>query len=135
MGHLEDIKLTYLQHLILAIFNAFRLTFASVILVIHGVFPFLFQRVASGIVKDVEKSFVYPLDLGDKILVRFNTKWQEDNLKRQWRVLVNGNETLAAHVCLRTGSYTVEEAINGEQKFHFLCRGKVVWVGNNAIIE
>jgi len=132
MGHLEEVGMGYLQHLALAWKNALRLVASSVFLVVHGAFPFVLTHAASDTIERVRNSF--PKGGSDRILVRFNTKWKEDPEGRQWRVLVNGEETLASRVSIRTGSDTVEEPINGEQKFHFLCFGKVVWSGSEASI-
>jgi hypothetical protein len=131
MGHLEDVEMSYWQHLKLASFNSLRLLFSSVVLFIHGICPCLFTNTASAILKDVLKSFP---KTNNRILVRFNTKWQNDPDKRQWRVLVNGVESLAHKVVIKTTVTTIEEEVAGEQKFHFLCYGQVLWQGTNAEI-
>lgn len=62
----------------------------------------------------------------DRILVRFNTKFAEDPLKRGWRVLVNGEEQLAHRVDIQVPCETITEPIStGEIKHHFLCFGYV----------
>lgn len=63
----------------------------------------------------------------DRILLRFNTKFEEDSLKRTWRVLVNGEETLAAKVIIQVIGETIQEPVDGIQKYHILCHGKVIW--------
>lgn len=64
--------------------------------------------------------------MGDRILIRFNTKFESDPLKRTWRVLVNGEESLAHQVDVRVPCSTITEPIaTGEVKHHFLCFGKV----------
>jgi hypothetical protein len=132
MKHLEEVNMSYAGHLGLAMLNSLRLLVSSVALFIHALFPFLFTHTASGLMEDVRNSF--PKVGNDRILVRFNTKWKEDPEKRQWRVLVNGVETLANDVFIKNGSETVEEEISGEKKFHFLCFGKVTWQDGSATI-
>lgn len=64
----------------------------------------------------------------DRILIRFNTKVEEDPLKRPWRVLVNGEETLAYKVYVMVPCATITEPIaTGEVKHHMLCYGKVTF--------
>jgi hypothetical protein len=64
----------------------------------------------------------------DRILIRFNTKFEEDPDKRKWRVLVNGEERLAHQVDIYAFTTTITEPIaTGEIKHHFLCEGCVVW--------
>ena len=129
MKHLEEINMSYMQHLTLAMLNAVKLLISSFILIIHGIFPFLFPKTVSLILSDVK----FPKGIQDRILVRFNTKWEQDSQKRQWRVLVNGVESLAHKVAIKTPLETIEEQVAGEQKFHFLCFGKVIW--NNSLAQ
>ena len=132
MKHLKEIEMTYLGHLKLAIINSFKLLFSSVILLIHGLIPSLFVKTTSAIIENVKRSFPQKKD---RILVRFNTKWRDDWQNRQWRILVNGVETLAHKVVINTQMETIEEEVSGEQKFHFLCSGKVIWDKTNAEIK
>lgn len=125
MGHLEEVGMGYFGHLRLAWLNSLRLGAASVALAVHGAFPFLLAHFASETLEMVQRSF--PKRGRERILVRFNTKWKDDPEGRQWRVLINGSETLARGVSIKTGSETVEEEVQGEQKFHFLCFGRVLW--------
>lgn len=131
--HLEDVDMTYWEHFFFATgiaWDLFRATFA---LTVHAFFPCFFEHTASDIVADANDMFRrggFP----DRVLVRFNTKWKEDPAGRQWRVLVNGLETLASEVVIRTSVSTIEEAVDGEQKFHFLCFGKVNWDGSKAVV-
>jgi hypothetical protein len=70
----------------------------------------------------------------NRILIRFNTKWQEDELKRKWRVLENGIETLAHQVHISIPCTTHEEEVPGAGlKWHFLCWGKTTWDGNHHV--
>lgn len=67
-----------------------------------------------------------------RILIRFNTKADQDPLKRCWRVLQDGVETLAHRVVTYTTCETITEPIeSGEIKHHFLCYGNVVWDDNH----
>ena len=64
----------------------------------------------------------------DRILIRFNTKHSEDAEGRRWRVLVNGEESLAHSVVMHVRVETVTEPIaTGEVKDHFLAEGRVEW--------
>lgn len=130
--HLEEVGVGYFEHMRLALANSLLLAFSSVTLLVHALIPCLFTKTASSMIKKVVGSF--PKKKADRILVRFNTKWREDPHARQWRVLVNGTEVLAHKVSIQTNSETVEEEIAGEQKFHFLCLGSVIWEGTLAKI-
>ena len=63
----------------------------------------------------------------DTVLIRFNTKWQDDSKRRKWRVVINGFEYLASQVHIRVDCDSIEEPINGEPKFHMLCFGYATW--------
>jgi len=74
-------------------------------------------------------------EMSDRVLIRFNTKFEEDALKREWRVLVNGEESLARKVFIEVTSETVTERIaTGEVKYHFQCYGKVKWQKHVATV-
>src|ERR1700722_701737 len=133
MTHLNEIDMGYFEHLKRAGFNAIRLFCASLILLVHGLLPFILVDTASKLVDKVRSSF--PKSKRDRILVRFNTKWKEDPSSRQWRVLVNGTETLAHKESMKTDCETIKEQVEGEQKFHFMCLGKVTWQDTNAVIS
>lgn len=63
-----------------------------------------------------------------RILIRFNTKFEEDSLSRKWRVLVDGVESLAHKVKIHGICETITEPIaSGEIKHHFLCVGYLIW--------
>lgn len=130
MSHLDEVGMGYFGHLRLAWLNALRLLAAFAALVVHGAFPFIFVHTASGLLGLVMGSI--PRGSRDRVLIRFNTKWKDDPEGRQWRVLVNGEESLASGVSMRVEADTVEEEISGEQKFHFLCLGRVLWHGSFA---
>lgn len=130
--HLDEVNTTYFEHLGLAIFNSLRLIAIPPILIIHGITPFLFTKTSSNLLKSVLYSF--PRSKGDRILVRFNTKWGQDPLKRQWRVLTNGQEKLAEKVVIREDVETISEPVNNEPKFHFLMHGHSKWEENKVEI-
>jgi hypothetical protein len=80
-------------------------------LMLHSIFPELLPHYAS---EELFKIFKELSLGGNKILIRFNTKWQEDPLKRTWRVLINGEEKLASEVCVEVPSQsTVEDVAPG----------------------
>jgi len=125
MGHLRETNLTYYEHLMRALDKCHSLFEAFVCLTIHAFIPQLFPHRASDIIKKlyVEK---YKGCHADRILVRFNTKFQEDPDQRHWRVLVNGQETLAHRVEINVPAKTVMEQVGSEEKYHILCYGKVM---------
>jgi len=71
----------------------------------------------------------------DNILLRFNTKWQNDPEGRKWRVVINDIEHLASEVHIHAKARTVEKEVNGEPKFHLFCIGTVQWSGDVASIH
>ncbi len=63
-----------------------------------------------------------------RILLRFNTKFEEDKKRRTWRVLVDGIEKLASKVYINVTSETItEDVAPGVTKYHVLCHGNVTW--------
>ena len=123
--HLKDVRQNYFTHLKFALSTSCRLFLASFYLLIHAFFPFWFIKNSSNIVKAVVESFPKSNNL-DRILVRFNNKWQNDPKHRKWRVLVNGDEILASEVIIKVNSISVEEPVNGEIKYHLKCYGKAI---------
>lgn len=65
-----------------------------------------------------------------RILIRFNTKWSGGN--DRWRVLIDGKEHLADKVNIDVPCETIQEQVDGQEKFHFLCLGNVVWNNDKA---
>ena len=126
MKHLNEINLSYWEHMRLALINSVKLLVASIVLTIHAVIPCIFTSTSSKIIKNILNSM--PKKSGERILIRFNTKWKEDRNHRQWRVLIEGKERLVHEVIIGVPCMTLEEEINGEQKFHFLCFGFVRFV-------
>ncbi len=137
MGHLKDMGMNYFMHMIRAFSFAFEMFVGVVVLLIHGVIPSVFCKEASNRVADI----YYRMKSGDsesnRILVRFNTKYKEDDLRRNWRVLINGEETLAHDVYINVPTETIVEPIaTGEIKYHFLCWGSARFSENHiAVIE
>lgn len=71
----------------------------------------------------------------NRILVRFNTKFEEDTLKRKWRLLIDGEEWLVHKVSITGHCHTIEETIKtGEIKYHIECYG-IVSIDNNFFSE
>lgn len=133
MSHLKDTGLSYFAHLLRALWFAWRSMKAAMVLVIHGLFPSCFEHTASGMFSGLASEL--RARHGDRILVRFNTKFAEDDLKRNWRVLVNGEETLAHEVKINIPCETIVERIaTGEIKYHFLCWGHVSFDENHTAI-
>jgi len=135
MGHLDELKMTYWQHMYRAFGFAFRFFRAGSAVVIHAFFPNLLEHYASDeLLRMVKELSVHK----DRILVRFNTKWEQDPLKRTWRVLVNGEERLASDVHIEVACRSIIEDVEDQQgrvtKYHMLCHGKVNWDGDVATI-
>ena len=55
MKHLEDHKMTYIQHLRLAWTYAYKLLIMSLVATIHGLLPFVFKTYVSGKLKELMK--------------------------------------------------------------------------------
>jgi len=132
MSHLHETNLNYIEHMLRALQFSFKLFRASLGLFIHAFIPETLTHYGTDQVLSIYKNFV----IGDKILIRFNTKWEEDSLKRNWRVLINGEEFLASDIIVYVpSSTTVEDIAQGVTKWHILCRGHVHWNGNIANIK
>lgn len=70
-----------------------------------------------------------------RVLLRFNTKFEEDPKRRTWRVLVDGTEKLADKVYINVLAETItEDVAPGVTKYHVLCHGNVAWDGDTATI-
>ena len=70
-----------------------------------------------------------------RILVRFNTKHEEDPQRRLWRLLIDGVEHLASHVMIATMCSTVtEDVAPGVTKHHIYCWGVPEWTGTEVRI-
>lgn len=67
-----------------------------------------------------------------RILIRFNTKFEDDPQKRKWRVLEDGVEKLAHKVLISTDAETIQEDVDGIPKYHIMCHGSVHWTNNDV---
>jgi len=135
MNHLSEIGMSYFTHLIRAVLFAFETFVTSVIMLIHGVLPFLFCKTGSNRIADM----YYRIKAGDhaseRILVWYNTEF---NLAgRNWIVYVKGQETLVCDVVILVPTETIiEPSTTGEVKCCFLCWGTAKFVKDHtAIIE
>jgi hypothetical protein len=55
--HLKDNNMTYIQHLIFALFYGVCCLLAGLLLIIHSVFPCFFPTAGSNLVKKLSKRF------------------------------------------------------------------------------
>lgn len=62
-----------------------------------------------------------------RILIRYNTKHEQDEGFRKWRVVIDGTEHLAHKVKVNVPCETICEDVGGTEKYHFLCFGEVSW--------
>jgi hypothetical protein len=67
------------------------------------------------------------------IQVRYNTKVGDTNL--HWRVIVDGQETLASHIEIHGYVYGESSVVDGDQKMNIACDGKIYWHGTRAEIQ
>ena len=58
MGHLRDTGMTYFQHMRHAFLISSLLTTAAACCIIHAVFPFVFKKTASNIIKYVTNNVI-----------------------------------------------------------------------------
>lgn len=66
------------------------------------------------------------------IQVRYNTKVGDGDL--YWRVIVDGEETLASHIEIHGYMYGESSFVNGDKKMNIACDGKIYWHGSRAEI-
>jgi hypothetical protein len=136
MQHLNIVNMTYLQHMRFALSKSVRLFYSSLLLLIHAIFPNLFEDSGSTLVNQVHFDLNHNRKNKNRILVRFNTKWQEDIQGRKWRVLENGVETLTDNVIITIPCSTIQEDVPvSGTRWHFLCYGTVFWNDGNATIR
>lgn len=136
MCHLNDVKMTYFQHMLFALTKSLQLMKASFVLIVHSIFPNLLAESGSHLVNQIHYDLMANRTHKNRILVRFNTKWTEDGEKRKWRVLENGIETLAHDVSITIPCTTIQEDVEGSgTRWHFLCYGGVTWNGSSASIR
>lgn len=125
MSHLKETGMGYISHFFRAMYLAWYSFVTSLIFVAHAFVPSAFSKEGSRRVADLNVFLKAGNSNSDRILVRFNTKHAQDELGRNWRVLINGEETLAHQVYINVPVETIVEPIaTGEIKYHFLCWGK-----------
>ena len=64
--------------------------------------------------------------------IRYNTKNNDGPLK--WRIIANGEETLASHIVIRGYVYGESSIVDGHEKMNIACDGKIYWNGTSAEI-
>jgi hypothetical protein len=70
-----------------------------------------------------------------RILLRFNTKFEQDSKGRTWRVLEDGIERLASKVFIHAvDGQTIQEDVDGVPKYHLLFNGGTIWENDEATI-
>jgi hypothetical protein len=67
------------------------------------------------------------------IQIRYNTKVGNGDL--HWRVIADGQETLASHIEIRGYVYGESSFVDGEKKMNIACDGKIYWHGTRAEIH
>jgi|LakMenE18May11ns_1017448.scaffolds.fasta_scaffold9237078_2 hypothetical protein len=72
----------------------------------------------------------------NKVKIRYNTNATEAD-QLHWRVLINGNETLASHVEVNTKLWSTKDFIEGVgYKWHLTCESdNIQWQGDKCIIN
>ena len=128
MRHLDELKMNYFQHMLFALKNAATLFRAFITLVVHAALPDCFVNASSALINKVHYNLMANRHAKSRILVRFNTKWEQDRLSRKWRVVTNGVETLAHEVTVTIPCTTIQEDVPTDgTRWHFLCWGDVFW--------
>jgi len=56
-NHLEEVEMNYLQHCKRALRFSILLIFMAFAALIHAIFPFVFHKTVSSLVKDINKQF------------------------------------------------------------------------------
>lgn len=135
MKHLDDVGMSYWQHMWVAMGCSLRFLRASLAVALHALVPSVFVTAGSSTAHEIVCEFMSYRPYKNRILVRFNTKWKEDELLRKWRVLENGVETLAHEVSITIPCKTIQEDVTEGTRWHFLCWGEAVWDGTNATIK
>ena len=65
--------------------------------------------------------------------IRYNTKVGNGDL--HWRVIIDGEETLASHIEIQGYVYGESSVVDGDQKMNIACDGKIYWQGTRATIQ
>lgn len=135
MKHLLLVNMTYFEHMKFVLKNAFCAIVGAFFLVIHALLPDIFTDSGSSIINGVHYDLMNNRKYKNRILVRFNTKWQVDELKRKWRVLENDIEHLAQDVEVTIPCVSIQEDVQEGTRWHFLCWGDVYWKADKATIR
>jgi len=64
------------------------------------------------------------------IQIRYNTKNNGGPLK--WRIIIDGEETLASHVEIYGHIYSEQTMVDGIEKMNLACDGKIYWNGDQV---
>lgn len=64
--------------------------------------------------------------------IRYNTKVGSGDLV--WRIIIDGEETLASSIEIRGYAYGESSIVDGERKMNMACDGKIYWHGSRAEI-
>lgn len=64
--------------------------------------------------------------------IRYNTKVADGDLV--WRIIADGEESLASSIEISGYVYGESSFINGERKMNISCDGKIYWNGTSAEI-
>jgi hypothetical protein len=81
-------------------------------------------------IEKFKKSFFKP---NQHFQIRYNTKVGDGDLV--WRIIVDGQETLASKVEINGYVYGETSFVNGERKMNIACDGKIYWNGTWATIS
>ena len=65
--------------------------------------------------------------------IRYNTKVGDGDLV--WRIIIDGEETLASNIEIRGYTYGESSVVDGERKMNIACDGKIYWYGTHASIQ
>lgn len=64
--------------------------------------------------------------------IRYNTKVGDGDMV--WRIIADGEETLASHIEIRGYVYGELSFVNNDRKMNIACDGKIYWHGTRAEI-
>ena len=130
---LKHVDEGYLKHLINAIVFSAASVFAGTILLIHAIFPFVFQKTGSKILLWILKKNASRLsNLNSHIQIRYNTKSMDE--KMPWRVIINGNERLAQDIFIIGSAYGEKTYVENVAKYNLATNGTAIWNNNSVTI-
>ncbi len=94
MKHLKEVNMSYLEHFAFALKNSYLLLLALFFLIVHAVFPFLFEKRASKIISKIWFSF--PRKTFKQLYLEKSVQLSEiDIFISEWHQ--NSNEKLELH--------------------------------------